>query len=115
MFKHYVIIGDLGTDTLPILIDLGDGVATVAQVYEQFPWIKKPEVQELISALKGIESVKNREAFVKMTDEVCNKWFEHKGCGKIMIDRKAKSIDVTRWWYHQPPNKKRLIMKHYSK
>lgn len=114
MFKHYVVIGDLGTDTLPILIDLGDGVATVAPVYESFPLIKKPEVTEFVSALKDIDSNKNREAWRKMTDETCNKWFEHKGCGKIMIARKAKSIDVTRWWYHLTPGRKRTIMKSYS-
>lgn len=40
MFKHYVIIGDLGTDTLPILIDLGDSAPTVAPVYQEFPGLR---------------------------------------------------------------------------
>lgn len=115
MFKHYVVIGDLGTATLPILIDLGDGVPTVAPVYEQFPWIKVPSVEDIVEALKGIDSFKNREDYRKLVDGVCDKWFEHKGCGKIMIARKAKSIDVTRWWYHLKPAKKRLIMRSFIK
>lgn len=115
MFKHYVVIGDLGTDTLPILIDLGDGVPTVAPVYQEFPWIKVPAVEDIIAALKAVDSFKNRENYRKLVDGVCDKWFLHKGCGKIMIARKAKNIDVTRWWYRLKPGQKRTIMKSYSK
>lgn len=115
MFKHYVVVGDLGTDTLPFLIDLGDSVPTVAPVYREFPWIKVPAVNDIVAALKDVDSLKNRETYRKLVDGVCDKWFLHKGCGKIMIARKAKDIDVTRWWYHLKPGQKRTIMRSYSK
>ena len=115
MFKHYVVIGDLGTDTLPILIDLGDSIPTVAPVYQEFPWIKVPAVDDIVAALKDVDSFKNRETYRKLVDGVCDKWFLHRGRGKIMIARKAKDIDVTRWWYHLKPGQKRTIMKSYSK
>lgn len=115
MFKHYVVVGDLGTDTLPILIDLGDSVPIVAPVYQEFPWIKVPAVDDIVAALKDVDSFKNRETYRKLVDGVCDKWFLHRGRGKIMIARKAKDIDVTRWWYHLKPGQKLTIMKSYSK
>lgn len=112
-FNTNVVIGDLGTDSLPILIYFGPEQYAFSQSYLDFPWIKIPDNALLIEAVKAIDSTPNSEQLVKQTEEVCNKWFETKGCGKIMIARKAKSIDVTRWWYHLKTRQKRIVMKQY--
>lgn len=112
-FNTYVVIGDLGTDSLPILIYFGPEQLAFSQVYKDFPWIKIPEDNLIVEAVSKIDSTPNREKLVKLTEEVCNKWFNTKGCGKIMIARKAKNIDVTRWWYHLKPGQKRTIMRKY--
>lgn len=112
-FSSYVVIGDLGTGSLPILIYFGPEQHTFAPAFTEFPWIKVPSNEAVVDAVKAIDSTPNRERIVKMIDDVCNKWFETKGCGKIMIHQKAKSIDVTRWWYHQETGRKRMIMKNY--
>lgn len=112
-FSSFVVIGDVGTGSLPILIYFGPEQHTFAPAFTEFPWIKVPSNDEIVAAVKAIDTTPNREKIIKMIDEVCNKWFETKGCGKIMIHRKAKSIDVTRWWYHQETGRKRLIMKNY--
>lgn len=115
VFNTFVVVGDLGTDALPILIYFGPEEHTFAPAYSEFPWIKIPTNEELVEVMKTIDSTPNRETLVNQTEKVCNKWFETKGCGKIMIARRAKSIDVTRWWYHQETGRKRTIMKHYLK
>lgn len=112
-FNSFVVIGDLGTDTLPILIYFDPENKAFSQSYTEFPWIKIPDNNLLVEAVRTIDSTPNRERLVKQTEEVCDKWFKTKGCGKIMIARKAKSIDVTRWWYHQKTGRKRTVMKQY--
>lgn len=47
-FKHYIVIADLGTDTLPILIKLVDSDATVAPAYNEFPWIKTASIEDIV-------------------------------------------------------------------
>lgn len=112
-FNTYVVIGDLGTDSLPILIYFGPEQMAFSQAYKDFPWIKVPQDSTIVEAISKINSTPNREKLVKLTEEICNKWFLTKGCGKIMIARKAKNIDVTRWWYQQKTGRKRCIMKQY--
>lgn len=114
-FKKYVVIADLGTDTLPILMKLHEKDAIVAPAYEKFPWIKIPSVESIVEALSAIDSESNKTAYFKQTESICNQWFETKGCGKIMIDRKEKSIDVTRWWYHLNLKQKKDVIKRFSK
>lgn len=112
-FNTQVVIGDLGTGSLPILIYFGPEQYTFAQAYTEFPWLKVPEDELIVKAVKDIDSAPNREKVFKLTEEICNKWFETKGCGKLMIAKKVKSIDATRWWYHQQTGRKRSIMKQF--
>ena len=115
MFKHYVVFGDTGTGALPIILDLGDGQPTVAPAYTDFPWIKKPDNEEIFAALSKIPSAANRERYRKLTDDMCNDWFLKRGCGRLMIAKKAKNIDVTRIWYKMSVGEKRKVMKQYLK
>ncbi len=115
VFNTFVVIGDLGTDSLPILIYFGPEQYTFAPTYTEFPWIKVPSNDELVEAVKAIDSTPNREKLVTKTEEICNKWFLSKGCGKIMIAQRASNLEVTRWWYRLDTGKKRMAMRRFSK
>lgn len=112
-FNSYVVIGDLGTDSLPILIYFGKDKYTFAKAYKDFPFINVPSEEEIVNTVNEIDSTPNREMILKGIEEVCNNWFNRKGCGRIMIAKKAKNIDVTRWWYHLPTGIKRNVMKKF--
>lgn len=115
-FKFIAMFADLGYKSIPIFLDLGDGCATLAKAYVEFPWIKSASQKEISNVIDTINRINLKMEFNKFVSSIsniqANRWFD-KLPQKIKCSISNQESDATsrEWWSNLDDEEKVLIYK----